>query len=60
MAHDMSGAAGALMIIMMLVMSGFSLAFLSRALPAGWWARIRHAARRPADVARRDSEEGTR
>jgi hypothetical protein len=60
MAHDMSGAAGALMIIMMLVMGGFSLAFLSRAVPAGWWARIRNAPRRPAGVPRRDSKEGTR
>jgi hypothetical protein len=60
MAHDMSGAAGILMIIMMLVMGGFSLTFLRRAIPAAWWARIRHAARRPAGVARPASKEGAR
>jgi hypothetical protein len=44
----MSGTAGALMIVMMLAMSGFSLFFLARAVPAAWRGRIRHAARRLA------------
>jgi hypothetical protein len=51
MAHDMGGAAGALMIaamiLMMLVMGGLSRAFLARAVPAGWRGRIRRTARRP-------------
>jgi hypothetical protein len=61
MAHDMSATAGALMIVMMLVMSGFSLAFLARAIPAAWRARIRHAARRLASpLTATTGKEGTR
>jgi hypothetical protein len=60
MAHDMAGTVGALMIVMMLVMGGFSLAFLSRAVPAAWRGRIRRAARRPMDVPGPASKEGAR
>lgn len=60
MAHDMSGTAGALMIVMMLAMSGFSLAFLARAVPAAWRGRIRRAARRLASPPATAGKEGTR
>jgi hypothetical protein len=60
MAHDMSGTAGALMIVMMLAMSGFSLAFLARAVPAAWRGRIRHAARRLPGLPAATGKEGTR
>jgi hypothetical protein len=62
MAHDMSGATAVLMIVMMLAMSGFSLVFLARAVPAAWRGRIRHAARRLASplTATTASKEGTR
>jgi hypothetical protein len=56
MAHDMAGLAGALMI----VMGGFSLAFLARAVPATWRGRIRHAARRLASPPAATGKEGTR
>jgi hypothetical protein len=49
MAHDMGGAVMiTAMIVMMLAMGGFSLAFLARAVPAAWRQRIRQAIRRPA------------
>ena len=51
MAHNMGQAAA-----VMIVMGGFSLAALSRTLPAAWRDRIRHGLRRPA----RTSAEGTR
>ncbi len=60
MAHDMAGAAGAVMIVMMLVMGGFSLAFLARAVPAAWRGRTRHAVRRLANAPAGTSKEGTR
>jgi hypothetical protein len=60
MAHDMAGLAGALMIVMMIVMGGFSLAFLARAVPAAWRGRIRHAARRLASPPAATGKEGTR
>lgn len=64
MAHGMGGAAGtamaAVMIVMMLVMGGFSLVFVARAVPAAWRERIRHAIRRPAGPAAGTSKEGTR
>jgi hypothetical protein len=65
MVHDMGGgAAGALMtaamIVMMLVMGGFSLAFLSRTVPAAWRAGIQRAARRPARLPGTASKEGAR
>jgi hypothetical protein len=54
MTLDMGGAAGAVMIaamlVMMLVMGGFSLRFLARAVPARWRGRIGHAIRRPAGL----------
>jgi len=53
------GAVGAVMIVMMLVMGGFSLAFLARAVPAAWRERIRHAIRRPASLPAA-SKEGAR
>jgi hypothetical protein len=56
----MSATAGALMIVMMLAMSGFSLAFLARAVPAAWRGRIRHAARRLASPPAATGKEGTR
>jgi hypothetical protein len=63
MAHDMGGAVAAVMItamiVMMLVMGGFSLAFLARSVPAAWRARIRHAIRWPTSLAG-TSREGTR
>ena len=63
MAHDMGGAAGALMIaamiVMMLLMGGYSLAFLARAVPARWRGRTRHAIRRPAGLPA-GGKEGTR
>jgi len=46
MAHDMAGAAGVLMIVMMLAMSGLSLAYLARAVPVARRERIRHTVRR--------------
>jgi hypothetical protein len=50
MTLDMGGAAGAVMIaamlVMMLVMGGFSLRFLARAVAGG----IQHAIRRPAGL----------
>jgi hypothetical protein len=62
MTHDM-GTAGAVMmtamIVMMIVMGGFSLAFLARAVPGRWRGRIRHATRRPAGLLAR-GKEGTR
>ena len=58
MAHNM-GQAAVVMIVMMIVMGGFSLAALSRAVPA-WRDRIRHAIRRPASPPARTSAEGTR
>ena len=60
MAHDMAGLAGALMIVMMIVMGGFSLAFLARAVPAAWRGRIRHAARQLASPPAATGKEGTR
>jgi hypothetical protein len=49
---------------MMLAMSGFSLVFLARAVPAAWRGRIRHAARRLASPLTATSattgKEGTR
>ena len=51
MAHDMGGAAmTALMIVMMLAMARFSLAYAVRAVPAAWRGRLRHAIRRPAGL----------
>jgi hypothetical protein len=50
MTLDMGGAAGAVMIAAMLVMGGFSLRFLARAVPARWRGRIQHAVRRPAGL----------
>ena len=55
MAHNM-GQAAVVMIVMMIVMGGVSLPALSRAVPAAWRDRIRHAIRRPA----RTGTEGTR
>ena len=60
MAHDMAGAAGAVMIVMMIVMGGFSLPFLARAVPAAWRGRIRHTVRRLASLPAGTSKEGTR
>ena len=60
MTHDMVGATGAVMIVMMLVMAGFSLAFLARAVPGAWRGRIRHAARRLASLPTGTSKDGTR
>ncbi len=60
MAHDMGGAVMiTAMIVMMLAMGGFSLAFLARAVPAGWRERIRHAIRRPTRLPAA-SKEGAR
>lgn len=59
MTGDMGGAAGVVMIAMMIVMGGFSLAFLARAVPARWRGRIRHASRRPAGLPA-GGREGTR
>ncbi len=63
MADEMGGAARALMIaamiVMMLLMGGFSLAFLGRSVPAAWRACIRRAARRPG-MPGAASKEGTR
>ncbi len=59
MTRDMGGAVGAVMIVMMLVMGGFSLAFLARAVPARWRERIRHAIRRPTGLLA-GGKEGTR
>jgi hypothetical protein len=56
MAHDMSAPTAVLMI----VMGGFSLAFLARAVPAAWPGRIRHAARRLASPPAATGKEGTR
>jgi hypothetical protein len=47
------------MIVMMLVMGGFSLAFLGRAVPAAWRGRIRRAARQPG-LSGTASKEGAR
>ena len=60
MAHDMSSTVTVLMIVMMLAMSGFSLAFLARAVPAAWRRRIRHAARRLAGLPAVAGKEGAR
>jgi uncharacterized membrane protein len=61
MAHGMGGALmTAAMIIMMLGMAGFSLAFLRRAVPAAWRERIARAARRPAGLPHMDGKEGAR
>jgi hypothetical protein len=64
MAHDMGGAAGALMIaamtVMMLVMAGFWMASLGRAVPAAWRAHIRRPARRPASLPGTAGQEGAR
>ena len=59
MAHNM-GHAVVVMIVMMIVMGGFSLAALSRAVPAAWRDRIRQAIRRPAGPPAGTSAEGTR
>ncbi len=59
MAHDMGVAADTLMIVMMLVMGGFSMAFLGRSVPAAWRGCIRRAARRPG-MPGTASKEGTR
>jgi len=58
MAHNM-GQAAVVMIVMMIVMGGVSLAALSCAVPAAWRERIRHAIRRPASPPARTSTEGT-
>lgn len=59
MAHNM-GQAAVVMIVMMIVMGGFSLAALSRAVPAAWRDRIRQAIRRPASPPAGPGTEGTR
>jgi len=55
----MGVAADTLMIVMMLVMGGFSMAFLGRSVPAAWRGCIRRAARRPG-MPGTASKEGTR
>lgn len=61
MGHGMGGAVmTTAMIVMMLVMGGFSLAFLARAVPAAWRERIRHAIRRPASLPAGTSKDGAR
>jgi hypothetical protein len=55
MGQTMSGAADAVMIVMMLAMAGFSLAFLGRAVPAAWRERFRRRA-----SLRADGKEGAR
>ena len=62
MTHNMGGGALtiAAMIVMMLVMGGFSVAFLGRAVPAAWRERIRRAARRPAGLPGTAGKEGAR
>jgi hypothetical protein len=60
MTHDMSGATAILMILMMLAMAGFSLAFLARAVPAAWRGRIRAAVRRPATPLAGTRKDGAR
>lgn len=55
MAHNMGQA-----VVMMIVMGGFSLAALSRAVPAAWRERIRQAIRRPGSPPAGTSTEGTR
>ncbi len=61
MAHDMGGALmTAAMIVMMLAMAGFSLAFARRAVPAAWRERIRRAIRRPAGLPGAGGKEGAR
>jgi len=46
----MGGQAAAVMIVMMIVMGGFSLAALTRWVPAAWRARARQAIRRPGNL----------
>jgi len=50
MGSAMGGSAAALMIVMMIVMGGFSLAALARWVPAAWRARVRRAVRRPGSL----------
>ncbi|MDA8319003.1 MAG: hypothetical protein M0030_04185 [Actinomycetota bacterium] len=52
MAHEMGPAAELAMLVMMIFMGGgLSLALFSRAVPAAWRARIRRAIGRPASPA---------
>jgi hypothetical protein len=61
MRGDMGGAGMiTAMILMMLVMAGFSLAALARYLPAAWRARARQAITRPGTLAHRAGKEGAR
>jgi hypothetical protein len=60
MGSAMGGSAAAVMIVMMIVMGGFSLAALARWAPAAWRARARQAIRRPANLPAPDAREGAR
>jgi hypothetical protein len=60
MAHDTGSAVTAVMIVMMIVMGGFSLAALSRAVPAAWRERIRHGIRRSASLTAGTGQESAR
>lgn len=60
MAHNMGQATGVVMLVMMMFMGALSLAVLSRAFPAAWRARIRHAVRRPVSPSAGTGTEVTR
>ena len=60
MAHDMVGPAGALMIVMMLAMSGLTLAYLARHVNAAGRERIRHTIRRLVHPTAGTGNEATR